>query len=88
MNNRKRDPNAANQWKSYKQGWVHGANVSAMDPKFTEHDNKLIVDAYNAGYTDGRKARNDALVAAETRYGYKQEILRLAGGADVRSEAD
>lgn len=72
-----KDIDAGNQWQAYRMGWTKGSNVSAMDPKLTEHDNPLIVAAYNLGYTDGRRARNEALTAAETRYGYKQEILRL-----------
>jgi hypothetical protein len=87
-NKTQKDIDAANQWHSYRMGWIKGANVSAMEPKFTEHDNPLIVEAYNLGYGDGRKARNEALVAAESRYGYKQEILRLAGDADVRPPTD
>lgn len=73
-----RDVDAANQYQSYMKGWRHAAATKAMDPVFTGHANKLIVEAYNLGYRDGGVAKQHAYETASALYGYEPSILRLA----------
>ena len=75
----KNDPDAANQFRSFVQGWKDGASSKAMQPKFTTHDNKLIVAAYNAGYARGRQDLNIAAQSAAEAYGYTISYLRTNG---------
>lgn len=79
---------AANQFHSFMKGWRAGAGSKAMDPKFTEHDNKLIVDAYNAGYKRGRVDMNIAAQSAAEAYGYTISYLRLMDGEHEQAGAD
>lgn len=68
---------ASNQYASFMKGWVDGARVTATHTLFTEHTSQLIRDAYNAGYTAGRAARNKAAEDASRTYGYTPSVLRL-----------
>ena len=74
---------AANQYKTYRKGWVEGASTKATDPVATGHENVLIRDAYNLGYKHGQVARDAAAEFASERYGYEPQILRLQGDADA-----
>lgn len=80
------DPDAANQWQSYRKGWVAGAGSKAMDPVFLTHTNEKIRVAYEQGYTDGRLAINAAMTKAADRYRYRPSILRLCDGAGAIAE--
>ena len=77
MINKHNTPDAANQFRSFVQGWKDGASSKAMQPKFIEHDNKLIVAAYNAGYARGRQDLNIAAQSAAEAYDYTISVLRL-----------
>jgi len=81
-------PDAANQFRSFIQGWKDGASSKAMQPKFTEHTNKLIVAAYNAGYGRGRQDLNAVAQTAAEAYGYTISVLRLMDGdhGEVRTD--
>lgn len=68
---------AANQYKSYRKGWVEGARTTAMDPLAAQHENVLIRNAYNLGYKHGQVARDEAGRFASDKYGYEPQILRL-----------
>jgi hypothetical protein len=70
------DPDAGNQWQSYRKGWVAGASSKPLDPVFTGHTNEKIRVAYEQGYTDGRLAINAAMQKAADRYRYRPSILR------------
>lgn len=68
----------ADYYHSYMRGWVAGAKCSAMDPAFTNHTDRSILDHYTLGYEDGRKARGKAGKKAAKLSGYVPSILRLA----------
>lgn len=67
----------ANNYHAYFQGWRDGAACRAMKEEAACHSNKAIADAYAAGYSDGRAARQVACAAASKRYGYGPSILRV-----------
>ena len=79
---------AANQFHSFIMGWKDGASSRAMDPKFTGHDNKLIVAAYDAGYGRARKDINAVAEEAAKTYGYTISYLRLMDGDHERARTD
>lgn len=62
------------EFAAYIRGWSDGAGAHAMRPEFTSH--ATLAPPYNEGYTDGRKARNMAHVAASEKYGVKLSALR------------
>lgn len=69
---------AANKWQSYRMGWLAGAAIKAIDPRFSSHPNQELNAAYQLGYRDGGVARREALARATELYGYEPTILRLA----------
>ncbi len=71
------DPDAANRWHAYMQGWRDGAATRAV--RIKDHPDTGIVDEYNLGYTDGYVARQEAAKAASARIGHQPSILRTQG---------
>lgn len=68
------DPDRANRWHAYMHGWKDGA--VNREARIKAHPDKGIVDAYNSGYDDGRRACEEAAAAATQRTGYSPRILR------------
>jgi len=77
------DPDAGNQWQSYRKGWVAGASSKPLDPMFTEHTNEKISRAYEQGYQDARLALNAAMQKAADRYRYRSSVLRSCDVAEA-----
>ena len=69
-----------NRYGAYRAGWLDGSSVRMMKEVFTKNSDQGIVDEYNAGYTDGRDARNGALNAAAKRIGFTPSVLRISRG--------
>lgn len=71
------DPHTRDKFMAYIRGWSDGAGVRAMRDEFTKH--ALLADSYNEGYSDGKKSRGVAHVAAAERFGVKLSVLRAPG---------
>jgi len=78
------DPHARDKFMAYIRGWSDGAGVRAMRDEFTKH--AMLADPYNEGYSDGKKARNVAHVAASERLGVKLSVLRTPGRSEKTYE--
>lgn len=74
-----RDMRPAELFHCYMRGWKHGAVGTAMDPKFTGHEDGEFAAEYSAGYEDGYLLRKQTQTSAADRLGYKPSILRVQG---------
>jgi hypothetical protein len=71
----------ANHYQSYMRGWKNGACVNAMDSAFIGREKtNPMRKYYEIGYSDGRKARNNAANIATNVTGHVPAVLRLADG--------
>lgn len=68
---------AANQYQTYRRGWMAGAATKMMDSAISDHPDETIRAAYEKGYVDGQASHSKALLAAAKQYGYQPSILRL-----------
>lgn len=67
---------ASNQYRSYMHGWRDGASDKATRPAFTTHSDATIRAAYEAGYTDGQIANQEAREMGSDLYGHRPSYLR------------
>ena len=75
------DPNEdrrpAELFQCHMRGWQHGAVGTAMDPKFTEHEDSQFSAEYNSGYRVGYELRKKTQTETAKRLGYTPSVLRI-----------
>lgn len=67
----------ADKYHSYLSGWRTAAGIRVIPKEIAEHTNPLVREEWQAGYSAGVRARNDAQKEASDRSGYWPADLSL-----------
>ncbi len=70
--------NPREQYWAYRRGWTDGAKRMRLRKVFVESTKRPdMKEAYERGYADGKKARNDALTKEADRLGHDRMLVLL-----------
>lgn len=67
---------AANLYHSFRNGWQDGAAGKSPDPRYVQHADAKLWEAYERGWKAARTLRSKALERAQAKYGFTPSIMR------------